>query len=324
MEQVRIGRNIRRLRDARQLTQEQVAQALNVSFQAVSKWEKCVTVPDTLLLPKIAAFFNVTIDELFLPEGAYPNNAQRLLAVYESSREQDDFIRADAEFRKLFAGGTFTRDDERSYGILYEYHMYYCRDKALKQYEKLLSDPERDWVTRSVRQQRIGLLSRIGRGGEAAEEARAAVCSGPDDPDNHLALISALYFSGRYEEVLEAYDDAAARFGDAQALFHIYAGDACGKLHRYGEAFAHWEKAAGLDPECADPLYSMAFGWREQGDYAREKEAWERVSGWLEKRGFIHELAFVREQIRRAGQARTASAREAAEGAGPESVSGHG
>ena len=43
MEQTNIGRNIKRLRDAKGLTQEQIAQALNVTFQAVSKWETGVS-----------------------------------------------------------------------------------------------------------------------------------------------------------------------------------------------------------------------------------------------------------------------------------------
>lgn len=311
MAQVNIGRNIKRLRDARGLTQEQIAQALKVSFQAVSKWEKCVTVPDTLMLPKIAGFFGVSINDLFLPEPmAYPNNAQRLLAVYEDSRNQDDFIRADAEFKKLFAGGEYTRDDERAYGVLYEYHMYYCRDKALKQYAKVLSTPERDWISCSTRQQRIYLLSQIGRGHDAVEEAQAAILSMPDDPDNHLALISALYWAGLYSEVLTAFNDAVARFGDTQPSVRLYAGDACGKLHRYEEAFAHWERALALDPERADALYSMAFCLHEQGEYSQEAVAWERVIDWLTKRGAVHELAFAKEQMRRAREKETTPAQD--------------
>ena len=61
---ITLGENIKRLRRDRQLTQEQLAEALEVSFQAVSKWENKVTYPDIEVLPVIAGYFDVTVDEL--------------------------------------------------------------------------------------------------------------------------------------------------------------------------------------------------------------------------------------------------------------------
>ncbi len=61
---IRIGDNIKRLRMQRKVTQEQLAEALNVSSVAVSKWERGETMPDIALLPKLAYYFQVTIDEL--------------------------------------------------------------------------------------------------------------------------------------------------------------------------------------------------------------------------------------------------------------------
>ena len=60
-----IGRKIRELRKARALSQESLAMLLGVSFQAVSKWETGATAPDIGLIPSIASFFGVSIDELF-------------------------------------------------------------------------------------------------------------------------------------------------------------------------------------------------------------------------------------------------------------------
>jgi transcriptional regulator with XRE-family HTH domain len=51
-------------RKARDLTQEQIAEAFNVSPQAVSRWENGATYPDIEILPSIAAYFNITVDEL--------------------------------------------------------------------------------------------------------------------------------------------------------------------------------------------------------------------------------------------------------------------
>ena len=60
-----IGNNIKKLRQQRNLTQEQVAERLGVSYQAVSKWENNANTPDIALLPAIANLFGVLIDALF-------------------------------------------------------------------------------------------------------------------------------------------------------------------------------------------------------------------------------------------------------------------
>ena len=61
---VYLSENIKQLRKERELTQEALADFLGVSFQAVSKWERGESYPDIELLPVIASFFEITIDEL--------------------------------------------------------------------------------------------------------------------------------------------------------------------------------------------------------------------------------------------------------------------
>ena len=60
-----LGEKIRTLRKSRNLSQEVLAQYLGISFQAVSKWEKGETLPDVMLIPAIASFFEISTDELF-------------------------------------------------------------------------------------------------------------------------------------------------------------------------------------------------------------------------------------------------------------------
>ncbi len=60
-----MGKEIRRLRTNRGLTQEALANALRVSPQTVSKWECGSSMPDVQMLPEIAVYFGVTIDQLF-------------------------------------------------------------------------------------------------------------------------------------------------------------------------------------------------------------------------------------------------------------------
>ena len=59
-----IGANIKRLRTEKNITQEQLSIAMNVTCAAVSKWERGETYPDITLLQPLAYYFGVTLDEL--------------------------------------------------------------------------------------------------------------------------------------------------------------------------------------------------------------------------------------------------------------------
>jgi len=60
-----IGNKIKELRKQRGITQEQLANSIGISFQAVSKWENGIALPDITLVPIIASYFGVSMDELF-------------------------------------------------------------------------------------------------------------------------------------------------------------------------------------------------------------------------------------------------------------------
>jgi len=60
-----LGTKIQTLRKNKNMTQAQLAEVLSVSSQSVSKWETNASFPDISLLPIIARFFGITMDELF-------------------------------------------------------------------------------------------------------------------------------------------------------------------------------------------------------------------------------------------------------------------
>lgn len=62
---ITMGKRIRELRAARHMTQEQLAELIGISFQAISKWETGIALPDITLVPRLAQIFGVTTDELF-------------------------------------------------------------------------------------------------------------------------------------------------------------------------------------------------------------------------------------------------------------------
>lgn len=59
--------NLILLRRNARLTQEQFADQLGLSFQAVSKWENGLSCPDIALLPEIAKIYGISVDQLFTP-----------------------------------------------------------------------------------------------------------------------------------------------------------------------------------------------------------------------------------------------------------------
>ncbi len=61
---IKIGSKIKELRKKHRITQEQLAEKIGVSFQAVSKWENDIALPDITLIPILANYFEVSTDEI--------------------------------------------------------------------------------------------------------------------------------------------------------------------------------------------------------------------------------------------------------------------
>ena len=122
---MQIGKNLKALRCAKGLTQEEAAEVFGVSPQAVSRWENDTAYPDITLLPGLAMFYETTVDEIVGMDGirreetlrgihgeilrlvangqireavalnkealkTYPNNSGLLLSLGETLAHQDD------------------------------------------------------------------------------------------------------------------------------------------------------------------------------------------------------------------------------------------
>lgn len=64
MDQMKIGAFLKKLRKEKNLTQEQLAEQLNVSGRTVSRWETGINMPDISILVNLAEFYNVSIPEI--------------------------------------------------------------------------------------------------------------------------------------------------------------------------------------------------------------------------------------------------------------------
>ena len=295
-----LASNLRKLRLDKQLTQEQAADKLGVSAQSVSRWETSVSLPDVMLLPDIARLYGVLVDDLFKPAArGYANNALRLLAVYERSNKPEDFLAAAEEFEKLIRAGTATADDWRSYGVIHEYMMTHCIKKALSCYDRAMdmSKPDDPEMFHRTMRQKIQLRCRIGQSEDCIREQEVAVREDPDDPAARVDLAHALFDGGQTEQALQICEEALGKFPE-EGLLHVYAGDACRKLKRYDEAFAHWESAVRLDGKFLDAMYSMAFCREELGQYDQALPLWEDIARRLDARGLEIEAQWPREMGR--------------------------
>ena len=291
-------KNLKRLRLAKHLTQEQAAERLGVSTQSISRWECGTTLPDVTVLPAIARLYCVTIDDLYRENSvAYDNYAQRLGSVFEATKQPEDFLLAEQEYRKLLKSGEYSAEDLRLYGILHQYMMQVCMEKAEEIFDRVLkAGPEKEpdiyW---RVRRQKGYFLWQVGRNREVIDECLPKVEAGSDEIQEWICLIAACQLGEEYEKALELAGHAAQKFPES-AYLHIYTGDLCRSLKRYEEAFRHWRRALEMEPEWLDSAYSMGFCHEELGDYEKAAEVWEGIADHLSVRGFDVEANWPREQ----------------------------
>lgn len=290
------SKNLKRFRVAKNLTQEQAAEALGVSTQTVSRWECNTTLPDVTILPKIAALYCVTIDDLYRETSvAYDNYAQRLGTVFEASRKPEDFLQAYLEYQKLLKSGDYTLEDLRLYGFLHQKMMQVCREKAEEIFDRAIKrgpaeDPEAYWA---VRRQKGYFLWEIGRNQENMDEYLPLVKAGSDDLQEWICLIQAYTFAKDYDTAWTWLAKAEEKFPE-NAILHIYAGDLLQAMKRYDEAFLHWQRALEMEPEYTAAAYSMASCYEDMGDFANAFAVYTQIAEELERRGFEAELNLPR------------------------------
>lgn len=290
--------NLKRLRLEKGYTQEKLAKKLDVTPQTVSRWECGTSLPDVMLLPVLAQFYGVTIDDLYRERTyPYPNLAQRLLAVYESTGRSEDFVAAEREFMKLM-GEDHTADDLRSFGVLYHYMTKRSASLALDYLEAAINAAGEDCLLRSsATQQKIALLCDLGRGAEEATRYDRELQKDKADVQRWILCVVAHYLADEKERALELVQDALSRFSENPTLY-IYAGDICHSLKLYDQAFDYWRWVKGLDKGPLDAYYSMGFCYEELEQYKEAYQIWKELRRELLSRGLHQEQQLPVEHMR--------------------------
>lgn len=295
-----IGGNIKKLRDEQCITQKQLADKLGISFQAVSKWETGATLPDSELLPSIALFFNVTIDDLFMPRmTAYRNKAERLAAVYEADvSNRDAFLDAEREYMKLFSSGKYTECDAAGFAYVAERHARFYLETAERYYKEAVEIGAASKSEAYYKNQRqyILFLSRIGRSQESIDVFRRLVDEEPENPMNYISLTAAYKFAGDLQNALNTAQKGLFLYPD-NALLLTYAGDIMKNLGDIESAKDYWERAYVADNDMIDAKYSLASYYIGQNIPDKAENELRDIIAWNNERGFEVENVWAEREL---------------------------
>ena len=148
MNQERIGKFIKDLRKKNNLTQKELADKYNVTYQAVSKWENGKNMPDLSLLKEMSNDFNVSLEELFDGEIKSKKNNKKyiiisivclvilLLLVFIIKNNGDFSFKTISSTCDAFnISGSIAYNDKKS--AIYITNIKYCGGDDTKEYEKI-------------------------------------------------------------------------------------------------------------------------------------------------------------------------------------------
>lgn len=259
--------NMKKYRMEKSLTQEQVAAILNVNPQTVSRWECGTTLPDVLMLPEIAKLYAVTIDDLYkTSKSAYRNYAERLGAVYEKTKDVEDFYNAYIEYGKLIKSGKMEMSDMWEFASLLDEMREFCTDKAMEWFDRTIAEGrDKDaYAYGRARSLKAGLLFSIGKSDKLISEQEEIV-KNSNNPKEYAFLMELYCRAERYNETIELFDNAVKNEITDWTIYY-YAADANRFLGNYETAIKLYEKAGVLGTDFHDEIEGIAYCYEKMGE----------------------------------------------------------
>ncbi len=309
-----MGLNIRQLRLAKNMTQEQLGEKLSLSAQSVSKWENGVTLPDIQLLPELSVILGVTIDELFtltdetrferidnmlfdvrfLSDADFAQTERFLKEKYgeEATRAKAALLlaqlynkRAD-EYHQLAAplakrALLDNPDSKDAHNAIFDSDNGAYMDWNFTNHHKLI-----DWYKGFIRTHEdnfkaylwlLDLLLADGRCAEAREYAEAM--NRMDGQYHYLYYMSRICRAeGDFKAAEEWLEKLLNDYPDSWLTYVMYA-DEMAKQCRYDEAIEFYQKARPLRPQppFVDCEEAMAHIYEIKGDYEKAISMYEAI-----------------------------------------------
>lgn len=161
---INLGITLRNLRLQRGFTQEHLAEAFNVSAQAISRWENGTTYPDISLLPSISNFFGITLDELF--DMNEIRNKEKIDAIFSKTHELEANSRIDEAIELLASS---IKIYPNNYGLISELALalsskedMFSINKAISLSEKVLQNSTSEKLCSTIRANLCFLYRKVG------------------------------------------------------------------------------------------------------------------------------------------------------------------
>lgn len=280
--------NLKKYRTEKSLTQEKAAELLGVSAQCVSRWECGQTLPDALMLPRIAEVYAVTVDGLYKKDfAAYDNYAQRLASLYETSRDFWDFARANQEFEKLEKENGLSAEDLRVWGASFCKLEEFAKNRALLFLKRAMekSKGKNENLYFRAYAQAVDLQISSGDTETILKELRSKTAEDKGNSEMFALLLFALNRAKKYEECYEAFSQAKQTFRNDWKILTM-GGDICWNIGKQEEAFRYWNKAIELNPPYAVAKYSKAMAYESLGEKEKAYQIWLEIAAELRREGF--------------------------------------
>ena len=305
-----LGSVIKQLRTEQSVTQDELAEYLGISYQAVSKWETGTSLPDITLLPKLASFFGIRIDELFSVD--HEDELERIDALLQKEamtdqnyayakrildgilRENPEDVEAMKRYAKVYLSKTNT--ELLTAGRMLEKAMelnpldeeVYSLYRGVRGGSEYKQHSDNDWFIRVCEPyarkypQNINLYRMLI---EAMISKKYF--------DRAEELLAAVRFKGEYKSMKEVFlGDIALAKGETTVAKDIWntvsktdwlgqyeVGERFNRLNEYERAIECFNNAyeAQTAPRRMDMMYSLAFLYKKLGRFAEAKKEWERI-----------------------------------------------
>ena len=234
--ELKLGATIKKLRTERGITQEELANRIGVSFQAVSKWETNTTTPDIVIIPQLALFFGVSIDSLFaINKDDYMERISNMIRD-EHTISHDNFVWAERYLKGVICDEPQNNDARTLLVELYEHRENRDTLNAGRLCEEgLLLDPSNIALHGKlirIRQKRSETDRLINFYESLSDKV-------PKNDKVKEKLIEIYITAGRYDEAKKLIFASAPK-----AIFDLFLGDIEMALGNSDNALAIWESTS--------------------------------------------------------------------------------